>query len=102
MAVQTLERGIMARRQNAPAPKPVMASEARAQLESSVIAATLSGMNRDAHLLGDVLDICPASCFVTAGSCAACRGSRFAPTVRPTPQPHRVGNADAIPLGERS
>ena len=65
MAVQTLERGIMARRQNAPAPKPVMASEARAQLESSVIAATLSGMNRDAHLLGDVLDICPAGCFVT-------------------------------------
>lgn len=65
MAVQTLERGIMARRQNAPAPKPVMASEARAQLESSVIAATLSGMNRDAYLLGDVLDICPAGCFVT-------------------------------------
>ena len=22
-------------------------------------------MNRDAHLLGDVLDICPARCFVT-------------------------------------
>lgn len=34
MAVQTLERGIMARRQNAPAPKPVMASEARHGLGS--------------------------------------------------------------------
>ena len=53
MAVQTLERGIMPRRQNAPAPKPVMASEARAQLESSVIAAILSGIrNPDCHLLG--------------------------------------------------
>lgn len=65
MAVQTLERGIMSRRQNASEAKPILASEARAELEANVIAATITGMNHEPEILGDVLDICPASCFLT-------------------------------------
>lgn len=64
MAVRTLERGIIPRRGNIAA-KPVMASEVRAELETNVIAATISGMNHDPNILGDVLDICPAPCFLT-------------------------------------
>lgn len=58
MAVRTLERGIMPRRRN-PASRPVEASALRGELERDALSALISGMNRDAHLLGDVLDICP-------------------------------------------
>lgn len=58
MAVKILEQGIMPRRGN-PASRPVEASAPRAELERDALSALISGMNRDAHLLGDVLDICP-------------------------------------------
>ena len=64
MAVKILEQGIMPRRGN-PASRPVEASGLRAELERDALSALISGMNRDAHLLGDVLDICPAAFFVT-------------------------------------
>lgn len=70
MVVATAERGIM--KQDAPLhgryasrPVPVHDSEARGNLEYSVLSATMTGMLRDRYLLGDVLDICPAECFAT-------------------------------------
>lgn len=56
MAVRTPEQGIMPRRGN-PASRPVEASALRGELERDALSALISGMNRDPHLLGDVLDI---------------------------------------------
>ena len=64
MATATIENGIM-RRSGKKAPVTVDATVMRAELETNVISAIISGMNKDAFILGDALDICPASCFVT-------------------------------------
>ena len=68
MAVATLERGIIGNGRtsgNNKAARPVMASEARKELEDNVLCAMLTGILPDPHLLGDVLDMCPPSCFAT-------------------------------------
>lgn len=64
MVTATVENGIM-RRAGKKAPVTIEATEMRAELESNTLAAIISGMHRDAFILGDALDICPASCFVT-------------------------------------
>lgn len=65
MATQTLERGIMRRREKDLDNRLVDASTLRAELEIKVLQAMISGMNRDQGLLRDVFDVCPVEAFVT-------------------------------------
>ena len=62
MATQTHETRIMGQSM---APRRVLASEARGQLEKDTLTAMIAGLTADKFLLGDLLDICPADCFVT-------------------------------------
>lgn len=62
MVTQTHETRIMGQSM---APRRVLASEARGQLERDTLTAMIAGMSADNFLLGDLLDICPAECFVT-------------------------------------